>query len=210
MAEHAGHFRGLKLLLIGIVVLAMAAASAIAWNNGLRTAFKPKKWGVVEPGRLYRSGQISQRLIRSTLAKNHIGLIIDMSIEDTPDARAEREAAAQLNIPRISLPLRGNGVGNPDHYVTALSTIIEADRRHCPVLVHCQAGTERTGGVIAAYRILVEGMPEEEAFAEARRYGHDDHENPHLVPFIEQHLKEWKVALAEGHLINSASTSLDH
>jgi len=202
--------RQVKALLIAIALAAVAVGLFIAWNNGLKTVFLPKKWGVVEPGKLFRSGQISQRLIRPTLTKNHIGLVIDMSIEDTPDARAEREAVKELNIQRVTLPLRGNGVGNPDHYLTALSMIIEAERKQCPVLVHCQAGTERTGGVIAVYRMLVEGMPEARAFAEARSYGHNDRENPHLVPFIEEHLQEWKTALTERHLIHSESTSLDH
>jgi protein tyrosine/serine phosphatase len=207
MSQTTGTRRNIKPFVIIVALVLVGVGFIIAWNNGLRTYLRPKKWGVVEPGRLYRSGQISQRLIRPTLTKNHIGLIIDMSIEDTPDTRAEREAVKQLNIQRVALPLRGNGVGNPDYYVTALSMIIEAERKQCPVLVHCQAGTERTGGVIAAYRILVDGMSEEQAFAEARSYGHNDRENPHLVPFIEEHLKEWKTALAERHLIGGEATS---
>ncbi len=195
---------------VAIAAGVLFIALLIAWNNGLKTLFVPKKWGVVEPGKLFRSGQISQRQIRTTLAKNHIGLIVDMSIEDTPDTRAERAAVKELNIQRVALPLRGNGVGNPDFYVTALSMIVEAERKHCPVLVHCQAGTERTGGVIAAYRILVNGMSEKEAFAEARSYGHDDRENPHLVPFVEEHLKEWRTALAEHHLIDPQPTALNY
>jgi protein tyrosine/serine phosphatase len=210
MSDVAVKHRFPKWLLIAIAVAAVAVGLLIAWNNGLKTVFKPKKWGVVEAGKLYRSGQISERLIRPTLTKNHIGLVIDMSVEDTPDARAEREAVKELNIQRVTLPLRGNGVGDPERYVTALSMIIEAERKHCPVLVHCQAGTERTGGVIAVYRILVDGMSEEKAFAEARSYGHSDRENPHLVPFIEEHLKEWKTELTKRHLVGSESIALDH
>jgi len=211
MSDTAAKYRFTKWLLIVVVLGAVVTGGLlIAWNNGLKTVFKPKKWGVVEAGKLYRSGQISKRLIRETLAKNHIGLVIDMSVEDTPDTRAEREAVKELNIQRVTLPLRGNGVGNPEYYVTALSMIIDAERKHCPVLVHCQAGTERTGGVIAVYRILVNHMSEEQAFAEARSYGHNDRENPHLMPFIEEHLKDWKTELTARHMVTSEPIALDH
>jgi hypothetical protein len=188
--------------LIGLCVVAVAAGLClIAWNNGVKQYLFPKKFGVVEPGRLYRSGQISGRLLGPTLSKYHIGLVIDLSMEDTPDSRAERAIVAERKIPRLSLPLRGDGLGNPENYARALRAIVEANREQTPVLVHCQAGTERTGGVIATYRILIEGKSEEEAFVEARSYGHSDRENPELVPFLKEHLPQWRSELAREHVI---------
>jgi len=39
-----------------------------------------------------------------------------------------------------------------------------------PVYVHCRYGMNRTGVMVAAYRILVEGVSDEEAIEEMRRY----------------------------------------
>ena len=193
----------LRLLLAACILALAAGLSLVAWNNGVKQYLFPKKFGVVEPGRIYRSGQISAKLIGPTLSKYQIGLVIDLSQEDTPDSRAEREIESEKKIPRLSLPLGGDGVGNPEFYVQAISAMVESDRGHRPVLVHCQAGTERTGGVIAAYRILVEGKPEDEAFAEARSYGHSNRDNPDLVPFVKQHLPQWRMELLEKHVIGN-------
>jgi protein-tyrosine phosphatase len=190
-----------RLFLVICAIAVLTAAGLVAWNNGVKQYLFPKKFGVVEPGRIYRSGQISARLLGPTLDRYHIAVLIDLSQEDTPDARAERKILAQKKIRVLSLPLRGDGVGDPENYVKALTAIIEADHAHQPVLVHCQAGTERTGGVVAAYRILVEGKSEDQAFAEARGYGHSDRENPLLVPFLKEHLPQWRGELVSRHLI---------
>ena len=127
--------------------------------------------------------------------------MIDLSYETTADANAERATTAELGIPRLSFVLRGNGTGNPDRYPQAIAAIINADRQGKAVLVHCQSGAQRTSGVIAVYRMLVEGKSEAEAFAEAERYGHDPKRNPELIPFVGAHLDQWKEQLAAEHLL---------
>ena len=185
------------------LLVLIGTAAVIAWYMGVRDQFFPTNFGVVEPGRVYRSGQISHRVIRDALVRNHIGVIIDLSSkwEDTPDARAERATAAELGVQRINLTLRGNGLGDPAVYPQVLADIVKANREGKPVLVHCQSGAQRTGGIIAAYRILVEGHPPDAAFAEMEDYGHSPKHNPHLIPFIEGHLAEWKAQLAREHVI---------
>lgn len=193
--------RGIRL---GIL-LSLCAAAPIAWYSGLRYRFVPLNFGVVDAGKVYRSGQISSHVIRKTLVDNHIGLIVDLSSrwEDTPDARAERSVATELGVQRLNLTLRGNGLGDPSVYPRVIAAIIEANRSGKAALIHCQSGAQRTGGVVAAYRILVDGASPQAAYSEMRCYGHDPQDNPHLIPFIETHLPQWRARLMAEHVIDS-------
>jgi len=54
-----------------------------------------------------------------------------------------------------------------------LSNILEAIRgEETPVLVHCEHGEDRTGLVVACYRVQVCEWTKEVAFAEALKYGY--------------------------------------
>lgn len=193
-----------------ILIIALACGVIGWWYAGLRNWFEPVNFGIVEPGRIYRSGQISSHVIRNALEQNHVGLILSLSGEESPDADAEKSAAAELGVNRIYLAgLAGDGIGDPNVYPKALEKILRANQDGKAVLVHCQSGAQRTGGVIAAYRILVEGEPPDQAFAEMRKYGHDPKHNPKLIPFILEHLPEWKQQLArdEAPLANAPATN---
>jgi protein tyrosine phosphatase (PTP) superfamily phosphohydrolase (DUF442 family) len=48
---------------------------------------------------------------------------------------------------------------------------VVADPANRPVLVHCQHGADRTGLMVAAYRIVEEGWTADEAMQELPRFG---------------------------------------
>src|ERR1700685_1943085 len=105
--------RGLLAALILVLI-----ACSIAWNNGLRDQIIPRNFGVVEAGRLFRSGQISARLIESTLQGNGIKTIVVLSDSGMKpaDLEAEQQAAAKLGIDRNVFPLSGDGTGKLEEY----------------------------------------------------------------------------------------------
>lgn len=184
-----------------VICIAVGVEGIVAWTTTVRWWFFPHNFAVVEPGKLYRSAQLSRYLIRKTLLDNHIGLVIDLSKDDTADSYAERRITTELGIPRLNFVLRGNGTGHPDRYPRAIAAIVAANAQGKAVLVHCQSGAQRTGGVVATYRMLIEGKSEGEAFAEAERYGHDPKRNPNLLPFVKSHLEEWKTQLTAEHVL---------
>jgi protein tyrosine/serine phosphatase len=55
---------------------------------------------------------------------------------------------------------------HPEHEEIVRFLQIVGDPRRQPVLVHCQHGSDRTGTMVAAYRIVVEGWSKEDAVAE--------------------------------------------
>ena len=180
------------------------------WFGEIRNMFWPRNWGVVEPGKLYRSAQISRRIIRPTLQDNHIGLVIFMSGDDPrrEDTTVEARTCADLGIKRLHFNLNGNGTGKCDKYISALRAIIESNRKGVAVLVHCETGAQRTGGVVAFYRVLVEARSGSEAYAELLQYGHDPSKNPHLIPYLNEHMGEVADALAGEKLIDHVPNPL--
>jgi protein tyrosine phosphatase (PTP) superfamily phosphohydrolase (DUF442 family) len=81
--------------------------------------------------------------------------------------RFERERCAQLGIELIEIPLSGTKAPKPDDIEKALAAIQSAPGK---VFVHCQFGCDRTGTVIACYRIR-SGWTNSDALREAEAYG---------------------------------------
>lgn len=60
-----------------------------------------------------------------------------------------------------------------DDIVTALDIL--TDKNNFPIYVHCKHGSDRTGVVIAMYRIVVQGWSKEDAIAEMKGGGYGFH-----------------------------------
>jgi predicted protein tyrosine phosphatase len=185
------------LVLGGIAVIATGVA---VWESGFKYRFFPKRWGTVEAGRIYRSGQLSRWVVENTLERHHIGVIVDMCTEQPHDLdqRAELAAAEKLRIDHLWFPLAGDGTGDIHQYAGALKALTEAVAADRPVLVHCAAGADRTGGVIASYRMLIQHRSPAEAYEEMRSYGWDPRRNRKLVDYLNEHMSELVDLLVEN------------
>ncbi|WP_298868519.1 dual specificity protein phosphatase family protein [uncultured Gimesia sp.] len=179
-----------KLLRLLIIVCMIVAACVLIWEEILEDRLVAKRWGVVEPGKIYRSGQISSYLIEPVLRENKIEKVIALNGSDLkkPYLKTEVETARKLKIDHQVLHLIGDGTGNVEDYAKAVAEIMRCEKAGKPVLVHCAAGAQRTGGVVAAYRMLVQKKSPEEAYRELLEYNWKPHKDQALIDYLNQNL----------------------
>jgi hypothetical protein len=94
-----------------------------------------------------------------------------------------RTAIVNIEHPPLMKALAGLGLNSyrlrakqwhpeTEDVVRAMKVILTPEYQ--PVFVHCQAGKDRTGLVVAVYRILVDGWSVEDAIAERKMFGAAD------------------------------------
>jgi protein tyrosine/serine phosphatase len=173
-----------------IAGLAVVAAGIGVWD-AVKYRFLPKRFGVVVPGEIYRSGQLSKWQFVPTIQKHGIEVVIDLNGVDPADEHQAAEIAAYetLGLENYRFKLEGNGTGIVENYISALTTLARCHREGKRVLVHCHAGTQRTGSVVAAYRVLVLRQSPQEAYAELSRYGWNPDTDQALLLYLNGNIR---------------------
>jgi protein tyrosine phosphatase (PTP) superfamily phosphohydrolase (DUF442 family) len=186
------------ILVIGI------ATGVLIWEQWLKDRYIPKRWRAVEAGSIYRSGQLSAALVHETLAKYGIRMVVDLTgfNPDSPDQQAEVRACETLRIEHRRFPLKGNGLGQLERYANAIASVQRAVAEGKPVLVHCAAGTQRTSGLVAAYRLLVQKGQANEVYAEMIDAGWQPGERQELLHFLNNNMGALAAMLVDRHTID--------
>ena len=139
----------------------------------------------VEAGRLYRSCQltgsgydaVSAKLVgnglESVIHKDGIKTILNLRSGSVADKRyaEELEICRKEGVDHVDDFFSARALPPPDVMVKMLDTF---DHARKPILVHCQAGSDRTGLACAVYAHIYMNMPLDEAVASQLtwRYGH--------------------------------------
>ena len=126
----------------------------------------PRRFHAVAPG-LYRSGQPSRKNL-AWLADHGIKSILDL--RDPFTATLERVEGALDGIAVHSVPMSGLWQPSFKEIDRAMAVLTDPATPK-PILVHCLNGQDRTGVVIAAYRVVAQGQSPERAAAEAKSFG---------------------------------------
>lgn len=117
--------------------------------------------------RLYRGAQPKKDGLK-TLASLGVKSILNLRGEDeTSYAEAKETKALGLNY--YALPMGGLSRPTDEQIARALSIINNPENG--VVFVHCKHGADRTGVVIACYRMSQENRTAEQAKAEAEKHG---------------------------------------
>ncbi len=199
----------------------MAVVQGVRWFLGLGVAalvtvvpFLYYRWEythnkrlrVVEPGRVYRSGQLTVAGFREAVARYGIRTIINLQDEySDPDIavgyftqKTERETALcrQLGvryvyIPPDLIPRRAVRAGEHPRAIDRFLEVLD-DSANYPVLIHCRAGLHRTGVMTAVYRMEYQGWTPQQALREVKRNGFGDSACTSANDYITQYILTYK------------------
>ena len=150
-----------------LVSLALVCVTTVcfAGQRGL-----PPQEGILNFGKinesLYRGAQPDAEGIQNL---KRLGIKTIINLRMTGDVWKGEEAEARASgILYTNLPMKGLGRPTDEQVAQALSLI---NTLPSPVFVHCQHGCDRTGTVIACYRMEHDQWSNRSSLQEARQYG---------------------------------------
>ena len=154
---------------IGVVVVAIVAAYvyAVNINHNFRT---------VSEGKVYKSGVIPPGQLAAYMEKYHIKSVVDLRKPGTNDLVNNPEVAPELVAEKKAVEAAGGNyfdVGSeqiPDEATLQRFYKVMDNPDNYPVLIHCYHGEGRAPLFSAIYKIEYEGVPNEQARRDARKF----------------------------------------
>ena len=111
---------------------------------------------------LYRGSQPTRQGFER-LAKMHVAIVVDLR----GNRKGERDTVTSLGMQYVPIPWF---CMLPKNIVMAQFLNLLRDKQGKKVFVHCNTGIDRTGMMVAAYRMAVEGWTADEAMKEMRAF----------------------------------------
>ena len=120
--------------------------------------------------------QVSESVFRSQQPHQQLAaLIAEHNIDVVLNLRPRSVAYPQLHVQTLHVPIR-TFTFSEQHIVAALQHIQAAEAQGQKILVHCYHGADRTGVVIAMYRIIMQHWAVADAVAEMHHGGYGFHQ----------------------------------
>ena len=115
---------------------------------------------------VFRGGQPSAEAWPS-LANLGVKTVIDLRRTDEHSTAEESRAVEAAGMRYVNVPMKGV-VAPSNEQIGKVLDLLNSDE---PVFVHCRRGSDRTGAVIACYRIQHDGWRSKQALNEAKSFG---------------------------------------
>lgn len=199
------------LTVAGVISLALAVVAPAAIHYRLRYDHS-KRFRIVSPGKVYRSGQLSEAGFREAVKTYGLKTIVNLQ-DEAPEpvfntGRRESDVCKELGLRYVFLAPdllpRSRATTQRPEAVDAYLKIMD-DPAAYPVLLHCRAGLHRTGTMAALYRIEYEGWTPIEAIVELQENGFGRTESTCRNDYLDQYLLRHK---PRGQAERSAAAAL--
>jgi tyrosine-protein phosphatase SIW14 len=118
--------------------------------------------------RIYRGAQPTDEGFKD-LAARGIKTVIDLREIGEHSQADEQKAVTAAGMNYVSIPMKG--LSEPKENLVSAVEAIFNDPAQGPVFVHCKRGADRTGLVVAVYRISHDAWDNKKALTEAKSYG---------------------------------------
>jgi len=170
---------------VTVVAGFLAVVSLIAGTQVSRCQAHQELRGLPNFGRvtesLYRGGQPTSDGFDELRAMG-VGMVVNFR-ENRTETEKEKREVESLGMKYIGIPWKASNEPSSAQIVEFLD-LVRANP-NAKLFVHCQRGADRTGVMIAAYRIAVEHRPVVEAVSEMHRFHYDWLFLPHLKRYVE-------------------------
>jgi tyrosine-protein phosphatase SIW14 len=166
---------------------------------------REKRLKVVEPGKVYRSGQMTADGFENAVREFGIRTVFNFQ-DEFPDPDLERhflgggtvresELCKQLGVRYVFLPpdlLPRRAI--PARRPAAIDTFLEIldDPASYPILLHCKAGMHRTGVMTAVYRMEYDGWDWRQALDELKANGFSEWQSTGANDYVMQYLLTYR------------------
>jgi len=117
---------------------------------------------------VYRGAQPSDNGFKD-LAQLGVKTVVDLRDIGEHSQAGEQKVVTDLGMRYVSIPMHGMSTPKDDQ-VAAVQALFN-DTASGPVFVHCKRGADRTGMVVAVYRISHDQWDNKKALTEAKSYG---------------------------------------
>jgi tyrosine-protein phosphatase SIW14 len=139
-------------------------------------------------GTLFRGAQPKDSAYAG-LQKLGMSIVVDLRGE-SGEVSLEKKAVEAMGMQFVNLPWSGAGLPSRDQLLTFFTLL--RDNPDKKIFLHCQYGADRTGVMIALYRIAVDHWTPEQAIAEMK----DFHYHSFMLPHLAKYVRAFPAALA--------------
>ena len=166
----------------------------LAQSNSVSAPAAPERHAFGEKLQLHgipNAGKISDSLYRGAqphekgffeLKKLGITTIVDLRSENREKVQWERAHAESAGIQFVHIPV-GGWAAPSDEQVAQFLRLFRDDPQQ-KIFVHCHLGEDRTGVFVAAYRMVLEKWPVEQAEKEMYYFGFNGFWHPAMKSFV--------------------------
>jgi tyrosine-protein phosphatase SIW14 len=147
-------------------------------------------------GTLFRGAQPNSSAYAG-LQKLGMNIVVDFRAE-SGEVSSEKKSVESLGMKFVNLPWSGASLPSRDQILTFFTLL--RDNPDQKIFIHCQYGADRTGVMIALYRIAVDHWTPDQAIAEMK----DFHYHNLLLPHLAKYVKAFPAALAADPSLASA------